>query len=49
MTKVNITKNIIIDALRFVKTGHSDHLVCTLQHFEINVPKFLLKFCGKTN
>ena len=37
--------NFIKDILDFVKTGQSDLLVCSCQHYNVYCPQWLLKFC----
>ena len=39
-------KNLMFDLIDFVKTGQSELLVCTLNHYRLPCPKWLLKFCG---
>ena len=37
--------NFIKDILDFVKTGQSDLLVCSLHHYNVHCPQWLLKYC----
>jgi len=41
-----IIKDLTKDSLKFLITGQSDLLVCSLNHYRLPTPRWLLKYCG---